>query len=150
MKETERIAEQLQRAFYTEAWSGPSVMETLQGVTADFAARKSVPGAHSIWELVHHITAWMDIARKRARGEDIEVTLEINFPPVTGVTEADWNRSLQKMTKAEEELRQAILQLPESRLDEPGVKDGHSVYVLLHGAIQHNLYHAGQMMLLRK
>jgi uncharacterized damage-inducible protein DinB len=150
MKETERIADQLRRAFYAEAWSGPSVMETLEGVTADLAARKNVPDAHSIWELVHHITAWIEIARRRALGERVEVTPEVNFPPMTGADEVDWKRSLRKMTQAEEELRKTILQFSESRLDEPGVKDGHSVYVLLHGAIQHSLYHAGQIMLLRK
>jgi uncharacterized damage-inducible protein DinB len=150
MKETERIAEQLMLSFYGKAWSGPAVMETVAGVTAALAARKNVPGAHSIWELVHHITAWMDIARRRALGEHVDVTPEINFPPVTGADEDDWKRSLKKMTQAEEELRKTILQLSESRLEEPGVEGGVSVYTLLHGAIQHSLYHAGQIMLLRK
>jgi hypothetical protein len=150
MKETERIAEQLRLAFYGKAWSGPAVMETVEGVTAAVAARKNIPDVHSIWELVHHITAWTDIVRRRALGEHVEVTPEINFPPVSGSDEADWKRSLQEMRKAEEELRKTILQLSESRLDEPGVKGAHSVYVLLHGAIQHSLYHAGQIMLLRK
>jgi hypothetical protein len=150
MKETERIAEQLRLAFYGKAWSGPAVMETVEGVTAAVAARKTIADAHSIWELVHHITAWMDIARRRAVGEQLEVTPEVNFPPVSGLDEAAWKRSLQKMRESEEQMRKTILQLSESRLDEPGVRDGVSVYILVHGAIQHSLYHAGQIMLLRK
>jgi uncharacterized damage-inducible protein DinB len=150
MKETERIAEQLKRAFYGEAWSGPSVMDAVRGVPVDLAARTRISDSHSIWELVHHITAWVDIARLRVLGQQVEVTPEINFPPVTGASEAEWVGSVQKMADAEEELRRTILQLAESRLEEPGVKDGHSVYVLLHGVVQHSLYHAGQIMLLRK
>jgi len=74
MNETERIADQLKRAFHGEAWSGPSVREVLQGVTADIAAKRPIADAHSIWELVHHITAWVDIVRRRVAGEAVTVT----------------------------------------------------------------------------
>jgi uncharacterized damage-inducible protein DinB len=150
MTETERIADQLRRAFYGEAWSGPSVTEVLQGVTAQFAARNSLRDAHSIWELVNHITAWVDIARRRVNGEQVEVTPERNFPPVVDTSETAWNQSLQRLAQAEEALRQTILQMPESRLGETGIKGSDTVYVLLHGVVQHSLYHAGQIMLLRK
>ena len=143
MNETERIADQLKRAFYGKAWSGPSVRDALKGVTPETAARKAIPNAHSIWELVHHITAWIDIARRRALGEKVTVTKEMNFPPVRHITEKAWKESVRRMDRAEETLRQAILQSP------PALKDP-KVYVLFHGAIQHSLYHAGQIVLLKK
>ncbi len=150
MKETERIADQLKRAFYGEAWSGPSVKEVLAGVTPAMAAKKPIGNAHSIWELVHHIAAWIEIVRGRVQGETVTVTEAVNFPPVREITDAAWQESLNAMYSAEERFRNTILQIPESSLDQPTLPHGDSVYLLLHGAIQHSLYHAGQIALLKK
>ena len=150
MKETERIADQLKRAFYGEAWSGPSVKEVLENVTPEVASMGAVPGAHSIWELVHHIGAWVNIVRRRVNGETFTVTPEMNFPPVADTGEAAWNESLSSLDRAEEELRATILRLPETRLEQSAVAGGDTCYVLLHGAVQHSLYHAGQIALLKK
>ena len=58
MAEAKRIAEQHRRAYHGEAWHGPSVFETLRGVTAATAAKRPISGAHTIWELVLHLTSW--------------------------------------------------------------------------------------------
>ncbi len=150
MKETERIADQLKRAFYGEAWHGPSVREALDGVTAEMAVEKSLVHAHTIWELVHHIAAWADIARRRVEGEKVKVTPELDWPPVNDTTEGGWKESLKRLERAESELRKTTLQIPDSRLEEPAVDGGSLVYVLLHGVVQHALYHAGQIVLLKK
>jgi len=109
-----------------------------------------LPGAHSIWELVHHITAWVDIARQRVEGTDVKVTQDINFPPVTDGSEDSWRASVARMEQAEAALRETIAGIAEARLDEPAVPGGDSVYILLHGAVQHSLYHAGQIILLKR
>jgi uncharacterized damage-inducible protein DinB len=150
MRETERIADQLKRAIYGEAWSGPSVLEVLNGVTPETAAAPAVPGAHSIWELVRHINAWMEIVRRRVEGEAVHVTEDINFPPPGDTSEAAWRQTLNELERAAEALRKTILDTSETRLEEPGLPGGDTVSVLLHGAIQHALYHAGQIALLRK
>ena len=56
MKESERIADPLRRAWEGEAWHGPPLKEILAGVTAAQAAARPAAAAHSIWEIVHHIT----------------------------------------------------------------------------------------------
>jgi uncharacterized damage-inducible protein DinB len=150
MKETERIADQLKRAFYGKAWSGPSVKEALEGVTPGIASTTPIEGAHSIWQLVHHITAWVNIARRRAEGETVVVTRSVDFPPVEDVSQAAWNNSLESMRKAERALRKTILQIRPAQLERRTSPGGHSVYALLHGAIQHSLYHAGQIVLMKK
>ena len=150
MRETERIADQLKRAFHGDAWSGPCVKEVLEGVTAPMAAERTVTEAHSIWELVHHITAWVEIVRKRVLEEPVDVTPDVNFPPVRESSEAAWQESLKQMQEVEAALRSAILTIPESRLDQLVGPHGDSVYVLLHGAVQHSLYHAGQIMLMKR
>jgi len=150
MNETGRIADQLKRAFYGEAWHGPSVREALEAVTAGMALQRPLPDAHTIWELVHHIAAWADIARRRIERENVKVTEEVDWPPVADTSETGWTESLKRLEIAESELKKTALQIPESRLEEPGVEGGSLVYILLHGVVQHSLYHAGQIVLLKK
>ena len=80
----------------------------------------------------------------------MKVTEDVNFPPVKDTSESAWNESLKRMEQAEAELQKTILGISESRLEQPAVEGGSSVYNQVHGAIQHSLYHAGQIMLLKK
>ena len=68
MKEAAHIADQLERAYSGHAWHGPSLRFLLRGVTAKQAARRPSPSAHTIWELVLHITAWDRVVCERILG----------------------------------------------------------------------------------
>ena len=59
VRETEKIVNQLHRAFVGEAWHGPAVLEILKGVSAEQALARPLDGGHSIWELALHIEAWV-------------------------------------------------------------------------------------------
>ena len=151
MSEIKRIRNQLTRAFRGEAWHGPSVLELLSDVTAGQAAAHPVAGAHSIWELVLHIRAWERIALGRIeQNMAVEATAEEDWPPVKETTEHAWKNALNTLKLTHEALRGVIDTLDESRLEEivPGTQ--YSMYFLLHGVIQHDLYHAGQIALLKK
>ena len=150
MTELERIADQLKRAYEGEAWHGPSVLEALKDVTPEAAAKRSIPNAHTIWELVHHIGAWADIPRRRILGESFKITDELNFPPVTDTTESAWKKSLAGLAERQRKLLELIPTLDPARLDQPVMKDGPTLYALLHGIVQHHIYHAGQISLLKK
>ena len=151
MTETERIADQLKRAFEGEAWHGPSVLESLDGVTPEMAALKPVPGAHSIWELALHIFSWERVGLRRLRGDRAQIyQTEEDWPLPTGGGEAEWARVLERLTSNHNELMAEIARLDEERLDQPIFQDMASVYVTLHGMIQHDIYHAGQIAVIKK
>ncbi len=151
MTETHRINSQLKRAQEGQAWHGPSLHELLEGMTAEQAAAKPIPNAHSIWELVNHIIAWERIARRRLEGEgEIEIPDEVNFPPVTDASEAAWQDTLKSLEASNRSLREGIKKIDDARLEESAPGASYSNYVLLHGVIQHDLYHAGQIALLKK
>jgi len=151
MAEVEHIADQLRRAFEGKAWHGPSVREVLAGVTAEQAARHPLPDAHSIWEIVVHIGVWEAFVRRRLEGEVItDVPPEQDWPPVADTSEAAWKRTLEDLERGHQRLRKVISELPESRLSETVSGMGYSVYFMLHGVVQHDLYHAGQIALLKK
>lgn len=150
MKEIERIADQLKRASEGDAWHGPAVMELLAGITAQQAAAHPLKGgAHSIWELVLHITTWERAVLRRLQGERVEPSTEEDWPAVGETSDEAWELTRKNLKRGNDELRLAISNLHESRLDEPIFEGMPSVYGTLHGLIQHDLYHAGQIALLK-
>ena len=152
--ESRRISDQLRRSAYGEAWHGPSVLALLKGVTAQQAAAHPIPGAHSIWELTQHIEAWERACLRRLNGDPAQLTDEEDWQPVNDTSEAAWESTKQQLVDTHRELLDAIAKTDESRLTEPIITSSttsySSVYVTLHGGVQHDLYHAGQIAILKK
>jgi uncharacterized damage-inducible protein DinB len=153
MSETARIADQLHRAFSGAAWHGDSLLEILDGVTAAQASAHPVSHAHSIWELVLHIAAWDGAVLRRMSGEAVELSSDQNFPPVRDTSETAWRKAVEHARNVHEDLVHAVAAFPDERLNDrvPGKKDAHyTFYYMFHGVAQHELYHAGQIALLKK
>jgi uncharacterized damage-inducible protein DinB len=151
MTETHRINSQLKRAYQGEAWHGPSLRELLDGVTAAQAAARPIPDAHGIWELVNHIIAWEQIVKQRLEGETVaDIVNEMNFPPINDTSEEAWQVTLRALESSNQALRNTIKQIDDGKLEEIVPGTGYTNYFMLHGAIQHDLYHAGQIALLKK
>jgi uncharacterized damage-inducible protein DinB len=153
MTETTRIADQLRRAFHGDAWHGDALLEILEGVSAAQASARSIPHAHTIWELMLHIAAWDGAVRRRLGGEALELSDEQNFPPVKDTSETTWRKAVDRVRQVHDELVHAVSEFPDARLDErvPGKQGSHyTYYYMLHGIAQHEAYHAGQIALLKK
>jgi uncharacterized damage-inducible protein DinB len=145
-----RIADQLRRAFDGSAWHGPALLELLSDVDAATAAARPVPEAHSIWELVLHIAVWDDAGLRRLSGKKWQPTGLANFPRVTKPTEAAWRKAVAATKRIHDILVKTVADLPDSRLAERCPGKRYDFYHLLHGIAQHELYHAGQIAILKK
>jgi uncharacterized damage-inducible protein DinB len=152
MTEIERMLDQLNRAYEAKAWHGPSVKEVLDGVTAEQAHARPLANGHSIYELVRHIAVWEDVGRRRLEGDPAEVAISSpeDWPPPDDTSEPAWEQAKAALDRGHEALVEAIKRVPETRLDEPILSGKSSVYVTLHGVIQHDLYHAGQIAILKR
>jgi uncharacterized damage-inducible protein DinB len=153
MSETARLADQIRRAFDGDAWHGDSVLELLNGVNARTAEAHAIKNAHSIWELVLHIAAWDGAVLTRIGGTAIQLVDEQNFPPVKDTSEAAWGKAIEHAKQTHNELVQAVAAFPDSRLQEqvPGKSQSYyNFFYLFSGIVQHELYHAGQIALLKK
>ena len=150
MSESKRIADQLHRAYAGGAWHGPALRQLLRGVTARQAAARPLPHAHTIWELVLHITAWKRAVLRRTQGKALSLSPAQNFPPMPKATAANWKSALSALQAAQEDLERTLAALPDKRLKRivPGKR--YTLYFMLHGLVQHDLYHAGQIALLKK
>jgi uncharacterized damage-inducible protein DinB len=153
MTEALRLSDQLRRAFAGDAWHGDSVLEILNGVRAAQAAARPIKNAHSIWELVLHIAAWDGAVLRRLAGNAVTLSDAENFPPVIDASETAWHSALAQVQRIHKELVSAVAAVPDSCLYDmvPGKEGAHyTFYYMLHGVVQHELYHAGQIALLKK
>jgi uncharacterized damage-inducible protein DinB len=149
MSEVSRISDQLKRAFEGDAWHGPAVMEVLAGVTAEQARARPIENAHTIWEIVLHISAWTDAVRQRVENHSVRLNDAEDWPAPTDREEA-WKRALTELSTRHVALMHALERLEDSDLDRSVAGEDYTKYFLLHGLIQHHLYHTGQIALLKK
>jgi uncharacterized damage-inducible protein DinB len=148
--EAARIAELLERAFDGGAWHGPALLELLEDVNAATAAAKPLPEVHTIWELVLHIAVWDGVALRRLSGEKSQPTGDLNFPPMPKPTEAAWRKAIEAAKRTHNTLVKTVAALPDSRLGDRVPGKRYDFYHMLHGIAQHELYHAGQIAILKK
>jgi uncharacterized damage-inducible protein DinB len=147
MTEIERIARLLEKTFDKQPWYGSSIMEILSRVESEQSTMRQ-GDIHSISELVLHMASWRKFATQKLIGDaEFEVTDEANFPKST-----TWRGALDQLRQSQEALLVVVKQFPENRLAElvPSKTLKYTYYTLLHGIIQHDVYHLGQIALLQK
>jgi uncharacterized damage-inducible protein DinB len=150
MSETEFIADQLKAAFDGEAWHGPALMEILDGVDSKSAAALPIPEAHSIWELVLHLTTWERVISRRVQGEEFIPSDEENFPPVRQATDSAWREAVKSLRDTHAILIQQVSAMKEEQLNERVPGKDYDLRFMLAGAVQHVAYHGGQIAVLKK
>jgi uncharacterized damage-inducible protein DinB len=151
MSEVNRLEEQLRRALEGEAWHGPSILELLADVSAAQAASHPIAGAHSIWELVLHISTDYGLVLRRVAGDGRQLTAAEGWPACPAPTEENWRQTVRELELMNRKLRQAVRDFPEERLDDFLVPESpFTAYTQFAGVTQHNLYHAGQIALLKR
>lgn len=152
MTETKFIADQLHKAFEGDAWHGPSVRDVLDGVSAEQAVAKPIAGSHSIWELALHIAAWVEHSRHAVDGKPLPLELDTpeDWPRVSGTDPAAWKQTLNQVFESGKALVKAIEKFPLERLTDTVPGRSYDFHQLFHGIVDHTIYHAGQIALLKK
>jgi uncharacterized damage-inducible protein DinB len=148
--ELERLDEQLRCSFEGGSWHGPSVREALDGVTAEDAWRHPIPGAHSIWELVLHLSGTYSLVLRRLNGDATDLSPEEDWPDVESPSTANWTGALNVLRSLNQQLRAAVQHFNAESLDQPLGNRKYTAYEQFIGVTQHDLYHAGQIVLLRR
>jgi uncharacterized damage-inducible protein DinB len=149
-REIERLVELHGCALRGPSWHGPALLEVLEGVDAAAASRRPIGSAHTIWEIVRHIETWDRVVLRRIQGTPFQPTDEEDWPPVAASDEVSWKRDVASMTETHDELNRAIRTLSPASLDQPVAPGKRALFHMVHGAVAHELYHAGQIAILRK
>jgi uncharacterized damage-inducible protein DinB len=144
--EAEFTADEIDRSWRGEAWSGPALLEIVAGV--DEAAARWTPGAgvHSIFELLLHVSGWEHVARERVLGRAKTPSDSENFPDPAG----SWSDALGVAEVVHVSLVKSVRALSDDGIGKTAPGCSYTLRFMLHGVAQHNLYHAGQMAILKK
>ena len=151
MSRATQLAKHLEHTVTGPMWHGPALANVLEAVTHEQAAKRPIPGGHSIWEIVLHVTTWAQIARERLKGESTaDPTAERDWPPVAVTGLDEWRVAIEQLGFAHRMLAADVRELGDDTLDAmvPGLE--YSVWILLHGIVEHGTYHAGQIALLKR
>jgi len=149
MLDLEITADQICRAFQGKSWHGPSVREVLADISAKDAAAHPIPGAHSIWEIVLHLIGGYNLVLRRLHGERVQLSEEEAWPPVTEFSAPAWRESQDTLEQLNQQLQSAVRAFPIQRLSEE-LGSKYPAFIQFIGAPQHDLYHAGQIVMLKK
>jgi len=147
MREIERILDQLNRAWGGPSWTGVPIRPLLDDLTETQARAHPLPDAHSIIELAAHMSLWLDVVAYRLTGKAKEPTPEEDWRDGSRLS---WSGMVEELENAHSHLSDAIARLTVDDLDKIVAGRTYTTYVMLHGVIQHNLYHAGQIAILKK
>jgi uncharacterized damage-inducible protein DinB len=147
-----QLSNHIKRTVAGPMWHGSALDELLASVSSDQAAARPITGAHSIWEIVLHVTAWAEIARARLHGQRTgDPAPDEDWPPVRGSdAAANWQAALERLRESYRALATDTRRLEPSAFDEKVSGADYSVSNLLHGVIEHGTYHGGQIALLKR
>ena len=150
MTRAAKIANRIERTVSGPMWHGPALTDVLDGVPRERAAARPIPGGHSIWEIVRHITAWAEIVKRRVGGEVVDPTSEQDWPPPPDQSHEGWARDVERLSTSHRELAETTRRLQDAQLDAMVAGAEYPVSVMLNGVVEHGAYHGGQIALLKK
>jgi uncharacterized damage-inducible protein DinB len=153
------IRDELSRAYDGDPWHGSSVVKILEGLSAADAHVHPIPGAHSIWELVLHMTAWTGEVRRRLEGGKPGEPPEGDWPaPPRAPDDREWSDAASRLRTAHHALLETLDRTPAAQLPrvvdtekrDPAQGTGVTHEIMLHGLAQHHAYHSGQVAILKR
>jgi uncharacterized damage-inducible protein DinB len=147
MKLSAILTEELRRTFDGDAWHGPAIVATLQHITEEQARSQPIAGAHSILELVVHMTAWTDAVRRRIEGEHLRSSDVADWADVSAIS---FEVAVNALMRAHERLIASVDALSDEELLRTIAGKDYTAYQTVEFVIDHNVYHQGQIALLKK
>lgn len=148
-----RITSQFIGIYDGDPWYGNPLVKTLEGISAQQAAAYPIPGAHSIWEIVLHLISWRQFGIEKLKGNaafDLEWDSAEEWPPIPDATVGNWAQTLAALAKSQAQILELLDAVETEALDRLVPPRTYSLHYLLQGIIQHDLYHAGQISMLKK
>ena len=152
-RQIELLLTTLDQAFDRKSWHGTNLRGSLRGIRAAQASWRPAPERHNIWELALHAAYWKYIVRRRLLGErrgSFPHKGSDWFPRPEGRGEAEWKADVALLVETHRGLRAAVEKLPATRLDHTPQGSSVSNLALVTGVAAHDLYHAGQIQLLKR
>jgi uncharacterized damage-inducible protein DinB len=142
MHQTQQIADSYRAATVKAAWYGPSLAELLAQISPELATTAPVPGSHSISELLQHLLLWNERVRNSSDSNSLprwQPEKEWAEPPIP------WNELVSRWSLSRELLEEKIRNFPIEDLAKQVPGRDYPYETMLHGIVEHAIYHSGQI-----
>jgi uncharacterized damage-inducible protein DinB len=147
------LLEILDQAFRQRGWHGTTLRGALRGVTPEMALWRPGPERHNIWELAIHAAYWKYAVRRRLAGASIGSfeRKPSNWPAIPRPADlAAWRRDVRLLEEEHRQLCSVVAQLSAADLDRRSPKGVWTNGEEIHGVAAHDLYHTGQIQLIKR
>jgi len=148
--EVDRICGQIERAFSGDSWHGDNLSTILDRVDPTTVFDQPYSDGNCIWTLVGHLATWYDVAIKRLDGEAYDPPREKDFPTPKNLGVHQWETQRNYLRVQHERFLSRVKEMSDEDLDLKVSGVGYPAYILIHGVVQHLLYHAGQIAVVSK
>jgi uncharacterized damage-inducible protein DinB len=149
MKASQRISGLFTNLYQGEPWIDVTLVDTLQHIPYQKAAEK-YRNCNSIWEITNHIVAWRENVLQRVQGKVINTPNHNYFESIPDVSESAWQATLQNLAQSQKQWVTFLENFDEKEFDALYPNNGLNYYEHIHGIIQHDAYHLGQIAILSK
>ncbi|KAF0141637.1 MAG: DinB family protein [Stygiobacter sp.] len=153
----EKLVMELDKAVNGDPWYGASLKFILRDITYKQAATRHDANIHTIAEIALHICAWIEEVSSRLEGNELKDPKRGDWPEVDNLNETSWKKIVEDILAAHETLIEQVKIFPfekfEERVGTERVKElgtGFTYREMLVGVMEHNIYHGGQIGLLKK
>jgi len=152
MPDTAQLLEIVDRAYNRKSWHGTNLRGSIRGLTSSLASRRPARGRHNIWEIVVHAAYWKYAVWRRLTGEPRgSFPLDgSNWFARSGVNDTAWKADIGLLDRTHRALRSAIESLPTNDLKRSSAGSSVTNFELIAGIAAHDLYHAGQIQLIKR
>jgi uncharacterized damage-inducible protein DinB len=143
----------LDEAYDRPAWHGPNLKGAVRRVRASEAARQPARGRHSVWELAVHAAYWKYAVLRRLTGAkrgSFPLQGSNWFGSPSDTSEKAWKAVLALLEQTHRDLRAAVAALPASAPARRPKGSKHTISRMVAGAALHDVYHAGQIQLVKR
>jgi uncharacterized damage-inducible protein DinB len=151
--ELKLLLEIIDQAYSRQAWHGPNLRGSIRGLRASEAAWRPGANRHTIYEIVVHAAYWKYAVRRRILGEkrgSFPLKGSNWFPCPARLTAAQWLDAVHLLEEQHRAMRKVISTLPPSVLHRKSPGSKHTHATLIYGIASHDVYHAGQIQLLKR
>lgn len=151
--ELKHIRAMLKNNWDGSMWYGNNLSSVLKGIDAEKAFQKPTAGSHNIYELAVHLLCWRTFVIEMLKGNaayKVEINSEQDWPKVYEQTAITWSEAQSQLEKSQTELMNLLDAFDESKLGELVAGRDFKYHVLLNGVLHHDIYHSGQIAILKK
>jgi uncharacterized damage-inducible protein DinB len=150
MNEVKFLRDQIETTFKGDSWHGPNLVKTLEGIDIEQAKKRPLGERHSIWELTDHMSFWIEEVWKSIKNRSSLNPDKRTDWPEMGTTAEEWKHSINRMEAAVNMTLDALTEWDDKDLEIKVPGTNYTFKQILHGVVHHNLYHAGQINVLKK